>query len=750
MNNEECGLEGIALASRRINSSVSEVELAVPDIHCAGCINTIETSLLDTPGVIHARVNLTTRRVRIRWDTSKQTPALLDILEGVGFKAHVPETLSNDTDKTALQKHIRALAVAGFAAGNVMMLSLSVWSGADAGTRYLLHILSATIALPALVFSSRIFFTSAWHAIRVGRTNMDVPICVGIVLTTLLSIYDTVIDGEQVYFDAAIMLVFLLLIGRTLETRMRAKARSVVGDLARLQPTHARVVTSDGQSVVTTAVQQVARNDILSINSDERIPVDCTVISGTSSIDMSLISGESAPTRVSAGDILYSGCLNLDGSLEVMAISDMNESFLFQVQRQIEEAQAHKGRYQQLADRVVSYYTPFVHLAALIGFLSWMAYSGDWHRAITVGVAVLIITCPCALGLAVPIARVVAAHQLIKRGILMKDGAALERLAIVNTVIFDKTGTLTTGQARLRTEASRFNQQTLAIAKGLCHGAVHPYAKAINRYPSEHTSIVSTVATREQWCEVPGEGVMAQLNSDVFRFGRAAWALQGSDEISENTPDNLSCSILTKNGRRLAEFTFEDTVRVDAAACVRHLYLQRLQVEIVSGDVVGPVSAVAESLHIKQFQANARPDNKLDYVLSLQSNDSHVLMVGDGINDSPALAAASVSMVPGTGADITRKMADFIVLSNQMMAIPGAITLARRARRIVTQNLALAVGYNVVALPLAITGMVTPLVAAIAMSLSSVLVIGNSLRLASNGSDSIAFQSRENALSMSV
>ncbi len=730
MQTQTGNVELIDLISRNITSSLSEVELAVPDIHCAGCISTIENALISTPGVEYARVNLTTRRVRIRWLTTLSTPNLINVINQAGFKAIVPESTSPAASEDVLKKHIKALAVAGFAAGNVMMLSLSVWSGADESTRHIFHLFSALIVVPALVFSSRLFFVSAWQALRVGRTNMDVPICVGIVLTTLLSIYDTTLGGAQVYFDAVIMLVFLLLIGRTLETRMRAKARGAVDGLAQLQPALAMIFSNanDSQQCISIPVTQVVGGDILQLRKGERIPVDCKIISGSSSIDMSLVSGESVPVRVSEGDVLFSGCLNLEGTLRATATDTVQSSFLGKVEQMIEDANAHKGHYQQLADRVVSYYTPFVHLAALLGFTVWMWFSGDLHSAVTVGVTVLIITCPCALGLAVPITRVIAAHQLLKFGVLMKDGAALERLGMVGAVVFDKTGTLTSGQVKLHSASSLCKEDSMPLAKSLCNGAEHPYAKAIFRHSQ---CFPEPIYSWQEWSEVAGSGISARLGADVYRLGRATWALNEAEIEQDHLDAKFSHSLLTKNGRLVADFTFEDCLSTDAPECINRLCQQGLSVEILSGDAIGPVRQVADALNITQFQASARPDGKLEQINLRQSADSQVLMVGDGINDGPALVAASVSMVPGTGADMTRKLADFVLLSNRLTAIPDAIALARRSRRIVAQNLTLAVGYNVVAMPLALTGVVTPLLAAVAMSVSSVLVIGNSLRLAS-------------------
>lgn len=731
------GVDAIRLAARSVSSSELEVELSVPDIRCAGCIQKIENVLKATPDISRARVNLTARHVRVRWKASSATPSLITIIESVGFKAQLADVDEQGADNNELAKHIRALAVAGFAAGNVMMLSWSVWSGADDSTRHLFHLLSAAIAIPALIFSSRVFFSSAWQALRHRTTNMDVPICVGIVLTTLLSLYDTMAGGHQVYFDAAIMLVFFLLIGRTLDTRMRAKARDAMISLKRMQPAIAHVLLPDGHTSVVTAVGDVRENDLLRVGIGERIPVDCCVVSGGSSIDMSIVSGESMPVSVGRGSMLYAGCNNLDGVLNVTAVQEVTGSFLSRIEREITQAESQKGRYQQLADKVVSYYTPFVHIAALVGFVAWMMVSRDWYQSITVGVAVLIITCPCALGLAVPIARVIAAQQLMRRGVLMKNGQALEQLALISTAVFDKTGTLTTAQASLNSSSSDFNNDSLDIAQSLSAASEHPYARAIlNAEKSANTPEFSRC-----WDvinHIPGAGVEGCFGRHVYRLGSEAWSLPSCIAEQQTNPvvDNLSSSILSCDGRYLARFSFNDTLRQSASLCIRQLESLDIATAILSGDKQESVDSVAKSLNIKCYQAAAKPWDKVNWIQSAQQSGETVLMIGDGINDSPALSAAAVSMVPGTAANMTRRMGDFIILADRLTAIPEAIRIARQARRIMIQNLWLAVGYNIVAMPLAMTGHVTPLVAALAMSLSSALVVANSLRLTRVGVES--------------
>ncbi len=742
-------IEAIRLAAKPVGSAELEVVLSVPDIRCAGCIQKIEGALMATSGVSMARVNLTARRVRVRWDSGSEPPPLTDILKKTGFSARLAELDPDDTGDDELSKQVRALAVAGFAAGNVMMLSWSVWSGADDKTRHLFHLLSAIITIPALVFSSRLFFTSAWRALRHGTTNMDVPICVGIVLTTLLSIYDTFAGGHQVYFDAAIMLVFFLLIGRTLDTRMRVRARDAMGALKQMQPMVANVVLPQDGITVARSIEDVMPGDQLRVDAGTRIPLDCRVINGTSAIDMSIVTGESVPIDVDRGAQLYSGCMNIDGPLLVEAIDDVQGSYLSRIEQEMSQADHEKGQYHQLADSVVAYYTPFVHLAALVGFLGWLWATQDWYQSVTVGVAILIITCPCALGLAVPIARVIAGQQLLKRGVLMKNGQALEQLALVDAAVFDKTGTLTTSQASLNTQASAFDEQAFHLAQSLSHASDHPYARAIANATLSSDSVAPPASAKAEFRPealrpVPGAGIEAVHDGVVYRLGSEAWALNQhqSSQIHHNraqaAPLQLDdeshtpqpTSVLSRDGQFLARFAFDDSLRQDAVSCVQQMKALNISVSIVSGDQQSVVTSVAETLGVNDYQSAIKPWDKVSDIRSRLLKNNAVVMIGDGVNDSPALTAATVSIVPGTAANMTRRIGDFILLADRLTAIPEAIAIARRSRRIMKQNLGFAVGYNVIALPLAMAGYVTPLVAALAMSMSSALVVANSLRLA--------------------
>lgn len=705
--------EEIALASRDLGGGLRQSDLSVPDIHCAACISAVETALGNLPSVEHARVNLSTRRVAVKW-RGESVPPMLETLAGIGYPAHLFEAEGEKSDPE-LSRLLRALALAGFASMNIMMLSVSVWSGADAETRQAFHWISAVLALPALVYSGSVFYVSAWRALSHGRTNMDVPISIGIALAFGLSVYDTLDNGAHAYFDAAATLVFFLLIGRTLDHVMRQRARGAVRSLMRLAPRGATVERADG-SRDYLPVAEIEPGMTIALNAGERAPVDGRVVEGVSSLDCSVATGESMPVAVEAGAMVQAGALNLTGPLKLAATARAQDSFLAEMTRLMEAAEGGRARYRRLADRASRLYSPVVHLAALLTFLGWMVATGDWHQAISIAIAVLIITCPCALGLAVPIVQVVAARRLFDAGIMMKDGSAIERLAEVDAVAFDKTGTLTVGAPRV--DVSGITPETLEIAAALARHSNHPASRAITLAASGQQARGLNLAGVE---ERAGLGVEARLDNSVYRLGRAGWALDAAG-AEDGT-------VLSRDGVEIARFTFTETIRPGAAEAVSALKASGLPVEVLSGDRQGAVADVAGRLRIDRFAAGLMPGDKVAHLEHAQASGLHVLMVGDGLNDAPALSVAHVSMAPATAADIGRNAADFVFLRDSLAAVPFAFDIARRAGGLVRQNFAIAVVYNALAMPVAMAGYVTPLIAAVAMSVSSVIVVANALRL---------------------
>jgi Cu2+-exporting ATPase len=428
-------LEELRLASRDLGDGTRQSDLSVPRIHCAACIAAVERTLSRLPGVQTARVNLSMKRVAVTWRTDDgMAPDLIGTLRGIGYEAHLFAIDQNASDPE-LARLVKALALAGFCAMNIMMLSVSVWSGADASSRQAFHFISALLALPALSYSGRVFYASAWSALRHGRTNMDVPISIGVTLAFALSLYDTAHNAPHAYFDAATSLLFFLLIGRTLDHVMREKARSAVAGLARLAPAGATVVR-DGRPLYVP-LSEIEPGASLLIAAGGRVPVDGLVMHGISEVDRSLVSGESAPARIAPGEPVQAGVMNLTGPLTIRATAKAEDSFLAEMVRMMEAAEGGRARYRRLADRASALYSPVVHTMALLSFLGWLLLTGDWHVSISIAIAVLIITCPCALGLAVPIVQVMAARRLFERGIMVKDGSALERLAEVDAIAFD-------------------------------------------------------------------------------------------------------------------------------------------------------------------------------------------------------------------------------------------------------------------------------------------------------------------------
>jgi len=704
----------LRLASREVAPGLRQIELSVPGMHCGACIARVERVLSGLPAVERARANLSTRRVSVVWHGDKP-PAVAEALDDAGFESHLHDAASEATDGT-LGRLVRALAVAGFAAGNIMMLSVAVWSGADAESRDIFHWLSAAIALPCLAYSGRVFFASAWQALRRGRTNMDVPISIGVLLAFGMSLYETVHHGPHAYFDAATSLLFFLLIGRTLDHVMRERARTAVEGLARLAPRGASVLQADG-SQRYLPVEEIRPGMAVLLAAGDRVPVDGRIVDGRSEIDGSLVSGESVPRPVAAGDRLQAGTLNLSGPLTVEATAAAHDSFLAEMTRMMETAEAGRTAYRRIADRAARLYAPAIHVTAFATFVGWMILTGDAHRAITVAIAVLIVTCPCALGLAVPMVQVVAARRLFESGIMVKDGGALERLADADHVVFDKTGTLTGGVPQL-VDADCIAPGSLAVAAAMASRSRHPYSRAI---AAEGLRRRSPAVALADISEQPGAGLKARAGDKVYRLGRAEWALPAAAEDCPGV-------VLSEEGRLLCRFSFADGLRAGAEEAIAALKAKGMPVEIVSGDHREPVHRVASSLDVPCL-AGVPPAAKVARIAALAAAGRKVLMVGDGLNDTPALAAAHVSMAPASAADIGRNAADIVFLRDDLRAVPQAIEIAREARDLVRRNLLLAVAYNVLAVPIAVLGQVTPLVAAIAMSASSILVVANALRL---------------------
>ena len=693
--------------------------LSLPTAHCAACISTVEAAVQAHPGVRSARVNLTQKRLSVEAGPLVTAADLVAVLAGVGYEAHEldPGLLSStETDRQSRDLLMR-LGVAFFAMMNIMLLSVAVWSGAEAATRDMFHWISALIAIPTVVFAGQPFFKAAWAALRVGRLGMDVPISLALILASGISLYETANSGENAYFDAAVMLSFFLLLGRYLDHRSRALARSAAEELAALEVPRA-VVLLDGAEVLRP-IAEVARGDLVLVRPGGRMPVDGVVEAGSSEVDRGLLTGESLPVFAGPGSVVAAGEVNLTGPLTLRVTAAGKDSSLHRMADLVAVAENARTKYTTLAERAARLYSPLVHILSFSAFGYWMWQTGgDVRFAVNISAAVLIITCPCALGLAVPAVVTAASGKLFRKGVLIKNGTALERLAEVDTVVFDKTGTLTMGQPE-PLGLDKVPERDLALAVALARASSHPLALALVAGSKIFTENPMSDAVTDLR-EVPGYGVEGRLDGQVVRLGRAAWV--GAEPVA------MTATYLSRGGRTRA-FAFTDQVRPGAERAIADLRAQGKAIKLVSGDSAAAVAALAERLGIDDYVAGALPAEKAAIVRGLTEAGRRVLMVGDGLNDTAALAAAHVSISPAQALDAARVASDIVLLGRDMGPIGDAARIAQQATRRMVENFAISAAHNVVAVPLALMGSATPLAAALAMSLSSISVSLNALRL---------------------
>ena len=701
------------------------LDLAVEGINCAGCMAKIERNLSKIPDVTSARVNLTDRRLALEWKAGAVDPALfVDRLAELGYKAYPFEAAGAETrEAERASALLRRLGVAAFAAMNVMMLSVPVWSGNVSDMlpeqRDFFHWLSALIVLPAAAYSAQPFFSSAWTALRARGVNMDVPISVGIILALAMSLFETAMHAEHAYFDAAIMLIAFLLAGRYLDQNMRRRTRAFAGNLAALKAETATKFISDDE-IRTVPVAAIRPGDIVLLRPGERSAVDGSVVSGRSEIDQSLITGETLPATAVAGSAVYAGTLVRSGALRVRVSAASEGTLLSEISRLLENAVQSRSRYLRLAERASRLYAPLVHATALLTMIGWLIVGATLHDSIVTAIAVLIITCPCALGLAIPAVQTVASGALFSSGVLLNSGDAIERMAGVDRVIFDKTGTLTLPELDV-SNAALIPADVFDLAGRVALSSRHPVAAAVARAAGATAPLPGIE-------EEPGQGVFGVMDGVEIRLGRPTWcgADEAANRILQNDPE--ASVVAFRQGETRHVFAVRQRIRPDAAKVISALHRMGLTVEMLSGDREPAVRAAALTLGIHQWRAEVTPVDKIARIDELARHGHKVLMVGDGLNDAPALAAAHASMSPVTATHMSQAVADAVFLGEQLAPVEAAIAVSRKALRLMRQNLWLAVIYNVLAVPVAIAGLVTPLIAAAAMSGSSLLVMLNALR----------------------
>lgn len=714
-----------SLVSSNDNDDERHLSLLVGGVHCALCIQKIESALLSQAGVKNVRLNFSTGRLEVVWmGASDLANDFVKIVSDLGYQVQ-PYNPDREQQTADAQSRflLLCMGVAGFAMGNIMLLSLGLWIAGpehmEVSTRSLLHWFSALIGIPAILFSGRPFFRSAIAVLKKRQTNMDVPISIALILATGMSLFETINHGEYVYFDSAVMLMFFLLVGRYLDFRARRNATSAATDLMKTLSGFATVIDDDGTRR-RLLIRDIRERMRVAIAAGEKVPVDGIVEQGASDIDTSLITGETLPRSCGIGDQLFAGTINQTAPLTLRVEKAAEDSLLSDIVRLMEKAEQSNAEYVRLADKAARYYTPVVHLFALAAFILWFGFLGAvWQDALLIAVTVLIITCPCALGLAVPVVQVLATGRLMKSNILVKSGDALERLSKIDTVLFDKTGTLTYGVPKLSGE---YDQEDLKLAASLAQHSNHPLSKALTQ------GYKGDLVMLDEVLEVAGQGVQGKLRNDIIKIGKGVWA--SPDYVSEH--NDFSEIVLSVNGAVRCVFYFADQLRVDAKDVVDGLKYQNIECVLVSGDRHDVVEKTASTLGIERFYAATTPIEKEQILQDFKKQERSILMVGDGLNDAAVLAGADVSIAPGTAVDMAQNVADIVVMGDALKPVSIVHRVAKLTQKLVKQNFAIAIIYNFIAIPLAFAGLVTPMIAAIAMSGSSIIVIANSYRLKFN------------------
>ena len=722
------------------SGDIRDIHLLVEGIHCAACVWLIERSLKRTPGVVSANVNLAAKRLHLRWDSRQNKLSdLIHALARIGYSAvpYDPESAEGSIKKTNRAMLYR-LFFAGFAMMNMMWISVALYSGANEDEfRQFFHWMGLALATPTLFYAGYPFYRGAFGGLRAGHLTMDMPIAFGLSVTYAYSVYVTVTASTvgEVYFDIVTNLTFIILIGRYLEGMFRHQALSATKRLMELQPRVA-IVMRDGQEQMTP-IRGVKLGDQVLIKPGHKVPVDGVVLEGHSAVDEAMLSGESVPVSKSVGAQVSAGTVNTTGALLVEVRTLLQDTTLSRIIRLVEEAQSSKAPIQRLADTIVPWFVLVTLICAAITFYLW--HGESFEIALMAATSVLIITCPCALGMATPMSIAVASGLGAKNGILVKNGLVLETLSKVTHFVFDKTGTLTEGRmsiAQVHVAAGYDMQQVLRDAAAVERYSEHSVAKAIVADAEERQLGYRDIAV-SGFHATAGLGVEASVAGRAMLLGSAEWLTRNAvalDDVlvaqaHELEAQAMSCVYVALAGKHVAVLALADRLRDDALQLVNELRAEGIAMTLLSGDRRTVAEAVARQLGGMEVIAEVLPQDKDRVIQELQHKGAVVAMVGDGINDAPALIRADVGIALGSGTDVSVESADIVLMHNELNKVRQAVLLSRRTLQTIKQNIGLSFVYNAIMVPLAMMAMVSPLVAAITMPISSLVVIGNAARI---------------------
>ena len=715
--------------------SQRSLPVLIEGLHCAACIWLLRTALLGNKGVNEVQIDLASGFARILWSPEIiKISKIMQTIQMLGYQPHLMNADSSlDSFRKQRNKALIRLLVAGLGMMQVMTYAVGLYAGDFSNIshdmRRFLEGISLLVATPVVFFSGQTFFIGAYHSLKVRKAGMDVPVALALLLAWSASIYNYLRGEGDLYFDSVVMFVFLLLLARFMEFSLRRRTASLSNALARLLPEVAYRLDTEKDEKIAAAVPLAELNtgDLIMIPKGQTIPVDGVIFAGKSMLDESFLSGESLPRAVAVDSEVLAGSINLGNPISIKTTACGEATAISTLGRSLLEAQLHKPKAAIQADQIASW---FVSAVLLITFTAWVVWRYlDPSRAFEIALATLVVTCPCALSLATPATLAAASKRLMKAGLVIVKANAIEVLAKIQRVVFDKTGTLTVGRLHLQKIQSLRSDlddaKIRSLATALERKSEHPLASAFasldaDNYHAENIKVY------------PGEGIEGCLNGQLYRLGRLSFtqALAPLTEIvdAQQTGQGIVIYLADTNGL-LGKLTLIDEAREESAVVIERLREQGLAISMFSGDSSQEVQRVAGQLGIDKWQARQLPAEKLQHIRKFQQQDETVLMVGDGINDAPVLAGANVSMAMNTATHIAKSSADFIITINSLTAVPAAFEIARRCQRIIRQNLAWSLLYNLLAVPAAVSGMLSPWMAVLGMSLSSLVVVINAARL---------------------
>ncbi|WP_373975284.1 heavy metal translocating P-type ATPase [Chitinibacter sp. SCUT-21] len=714
-----------------VSDDVREAALILEGISCAACIWLNEQHLSQLTGVLSVSINYSTHRARVRWDERQvKLSTILQHIAAIGYRAHPYDHERNEAQWQAQRKNaLLRLWVAGLSMMQVMMFVVPMYLAPDGEIEPvwldMMHWGSALLTLPVVLFSSWPFYQNSWRELKHGRAAMDLPVSIGVIAAFVASCYSLITEHGDIYFDSVSMFVFLLLGGRYLEFKARRRAGAAAEMLVKLVPAFAHRQSHD-KRLHETPVHRLKAGDLIVTKAGETIPVDGIVIEGESEVNEAMLSGESHPITKISGSAVVAGSLNLISALTIEVKSVGNETRLGSMVRLLDQALQQKPRLAQLADWVAGRFVVVLLAVAAACYLYWHYH--DPIHALPFTVAVLVISCPCALSLATPAALTAATGHLAQIGLLITRGNSLENLATVTDIVFDKTGTLTFGEPQLKQTIAlaSFSDAAQLIACSLEAQSEHPIAKAFKQQDRRLYPV-------NDFKNHPGGGVSGSINGETYWLGSSSFI---AERLGHTIPDCVkpyttqgTLIYLADQTCLQAAFVLADQLRTEAKSVIEHLKNRGYRLHLLSGDQLPIVNHVADELGISQVRAAATPESKVAYIQAIQAKGHRVLMIGDGVNDAPVLALANSSIAMGGGVDIAQAAGDMILLNNNLATLPIAFELAKKCRNIIRQNLTWSLAYNIAAIPVAVIGLVTPWLASLGMALSSLLVVVNALRL---------------------